>query len=156
WVVDSTLVSGRSPVDPTLFQHNGVWYMTEYNTTEQTVHLYYNTDTFRTDQWTRHPNSPIITGRHIRNGGRPMIHPDSVDLFIQEPSADGTIYGERVHIYRLSNLTPSSIIVSRSPKPVIEAQGTDLWHNAGMHHLDIIESSRGALPIAVADGVTTG
>lgn len=157
WQIVRTLVYGTSPIDPILFQFKNVWYLMYYNHGSQQTNLFYtNDDTFLTSNWLPHPNNPIAQGWHYRPGGRPIVSKSSVDIFIQKPNKDQSIYGHHVDVVRLTNLSKTSLIKNEAPKPIITAQGTDRWHNAGMHNVDIVETNRGTKPIAVVDGVTTG
>lgn len=148
WEEDIKLFITGSHKDAVPFQHNGVWYIISYNEKGES-HLYY-ASTLRTQEWTRHPQSPIITGHQIRPAGRPIQTNNYIDLFIQDGS-DGQ-YGEKLFIYRITDLSTTSINIEKIRKPVLEASHTPAWNGGGMHHADVVMTNSGSLPFALVDG----
>lgn len=147
WEPDTRLFTSGYHLDPTAFEWNGKWYLMDYSNNR--VNLYY-ADSIKSTNWTTHPSSPILTGSQVRPGGRPIVAENHIDIFIQDGSSG--VYGEKLFMYRISELTPTSLKMKKVKEPIIQAANNGLWNSRAMHHLDLQFTNKGSLPIAVVDG----
>ncbi|MBX6362212.1 MAG: hypothetical protein IRZ03_19345 [Acidobacterium ailaaui] len=150
WVIDAWLFDSGSFVDTVPVFWQGTWYLFSYDTALQGTRLYYADQLKTTNSWTEHPLSPIFLGLHVRPGGAPIVTEDFIDIFIQ----DGTngIYGEKLWMYRITNLSKTTITTTKIEKPILQASRNGLWNSLGMHTINIVPSNRNSLPIVIADG----
>lgn len=70
------------------------------------TYLYFS-EVLETDDWTPHPENPVVTGRREtgRPAGRPIVRDDYVLVYFQDGSVE---YGNRVGAYHITELTPST------------------------------------------------
>ncbi len=75
WVPDKVLMQGMRYADPTLFEHDGRWWLfmtlgTGFHGVNTALFLF-SADNPLSDDWTPHPMNPIVTGFHkSRSAGR--------------------------------------------------------------------------------------
>jgi hypothetical protein len=105
WYARHTLIEGFAGVDPTIFQHEGRWWMLATdgrNRWNADLHAWYSDELFGT--WRPHAGNPVkrnLAG--TRPGGRPFV----VDGRTYRPAQDCTIrYGRRLIINELLELSP--------------------------------------------------
>jgi hypothetical protein len=105
WYERHTLIDGFAGVDPTIFQHDGRWWMlatdgrTQWNAE---LHAWYADELFGT--WRPHPGNPIKRGLA---GSRPAGRPFVIDGRTYRPAQDCTLrYGRRLIINELLELSP--------------------------------------------------
>lgn len=78
WVPDKVLMEGVRYADPTLFEHDGRWWLfmtlaTGFHGVNTALYLF-SADNPLSDEWTSHPMNPIVTGfHHSRPAGRIFI-----------------------------------------------------------------------------------
>lgn len=132
--------------DPTLIQWGDYWYLFIGDTTNINLRLYYS-DRMYGGTWTEHPSSPLYAAdgaRNTRPGGRPIIRASAIDIPLQDSVI---IYGNKVRIYRITELTPTSYTASElETSPLIEGDGSG-WNTLGMHTLDRVNSD-----LSIVDG----
>jgi hypothetical protein len=154
----ASLISGRSLVDPTLFEHGGLWWLLcgDGNGDGHALHAWY-ADT-PLGPWRPHRNSPIKPiDRCSRPGGTPFMHRGR--LF--RPAQDGTrTYGGRVVIYEVTALDPDQF--SERIAAVIEPDRNGPFPN-GLHTISaagdvtLIDSKRYMFsPTGFVRGVRAG
>lgn len=109
WSKVSVLVSGFAGVDPTLFRHEGRWWLmcTRRGGLED-VELWAWHAPSLGGPWTAHAQNPIKTDvRGSRPGGRPFRH----DGDLYRPAQDcSRAYGWRVAIQKVVELTPTEFV----------------------------------------------
>lgn len=136
WTLESKLMSGFGVVDPTLFQHDGLWWMFVTSGSNNS-----NLNLFFSEQlksgWQPHPKNPIVRkNRKIaRSAGRVIEHDGELVRFAQ----DGTeYYGVRVFAVNITKLSTTEYEETPNfDKPVVDRTGEG-WNAAGMHHVDFV------------------
>jgi hypothetical protein len=105
WRKVGALIEGFTGVDPTVFRHEGRWWLmcTERGRDEDAaLHIWYAADLL--GPWMPHARNPVKTDvRSARPGGPPFRHEGSLYRAAQDCSK---YYGWRVAIQRLNVLTP--------------------------------------------------
>ena len=121
WERVTTLINGFAGIDPTVFRHDGRWWLL---CAEQTMHRAHKLHAFYCDEltgsWTPHPGNPLKTDvRSTRPAGTPFVHND----VLYRPAQDCShTYGERITINRVDCLTTTGF--SEATVRVIEADRT--------------------------------
>jgi len=153
WTFVETAMAGEPVGDYILFPWNGRWYAITYDGAADTKNVYYS-DTFPSltgGTWTAHPQNPIYTGGAtdpLRNGGRPIVREDFIDVFYQQQNQAKTRY------HRITTLTTDTYDdteVSTSPITQYTRQG---WNANRMHHVDAMMPYVGGNDVVVVDGGT--
>ena len=106
WRKAATLVADFSGVDPTIFAHDGRWWIlcTDSNTgSNDALFAFHAPDPL--GRWEPHRANPVKRGRNgTRPGGTPFIHKGE----LYRPAMDcSRLYGEQIVINRVSKLTPN-------------------------------------------------
>ncbi|MBI9083749.1 MAG: hypothetical protein JEZ11_09130 [Desulfobacterales bacterium] len=151
WQFVSELIQGHY-VDPTLFRHNGRWWLFAENgpIANDTLRLFFADKLL--GPWTEHRLSPVVKGDEniARPGGRVVVVDGQILRFAQD---DTPIYGNQVWGFRVTALTPRRYEEKRLAKrPIITGSGTG-WNRLGMHHIDLHRTGKN-LWIACVDGFT--
>jgi hypothetical protein len=104
WVKRASLLTGFPGVDPTVFRHDGRWWMFATNRSNEDVsHLYL----FFTDRllgpWLPHPQNPVRSERHkVRPAGVPFL----LSGRLVRPAQDcSQTYGGHVRLQHVTSLT---------------------------------------------------
>jgi hypothetical protein len=153
WRASTTLLEGVYR-DPTIFVHDGTWWMFATDSgevPEDTLRLFMAPDL--KGPWTEHPASPVVDGdvSRSRSAGSVVVVDGALVRFAQDNS-DG--YGKAVYAYAISTLTPSAYDEVRVVGgPVVSATGSG-WTASGMHHVSAVELDDGRWRVAV-DGYET-
>jgi hypothetical protein len=105
WYERHTLIDGFAAVDPTIFMHEGRWWMLATDgraNWNSELHAWYADELF--GEWRPHPGNPVKRGlAGTRPGGRPFV----VHGRTYRPAQDCTIrYGRRLIINELLELSP--------------------------------------------------
>lgn len=105
WVKVATLVAGFAGVDPTVFRHDGRWWLActdGERGPNHNLYLWYAADLL--GPWRPHPGNPVkMDIRSARPAGTPFLH----DGALYRPAQDcSRVYGGRVVINRVTRLTP--------------------------------------------------
>ena len=152
WSKTETPLTGNAHLDPTIFQHNGHWWLisADNSTSPYSINAYY-ADQPIGGSWTAHSQNPILQQKRTqRPGGRPLTYPDSVDFFWQDWVNQGS---DMLRCYRITELTSSSFAHSEiSTSPLLQPARNGKWNDRNMHHLDILTGYVGGPPLAVVDG----
>lgn len=97
----------------------------------------FSSDELERDDWEPHPENPVVTDRPrgARPGGRPIVRPDHVVLFLQDCTGG---YGQRVRAFRVDRLSRTRYgDGERADSPVLEPDGGRFgWNSGRMHHVD--------------------
>lgn len=147
WVVDTVLIPTGIHIDPIAFEWNGKWYMHTYTSGVASLYI---ADGLKSN-WTLHPMSPIATGTNVRGAGEAIISDD----FVLLPMQDGTsgVYGEKVRMHKITNLTPTSFNSHIVEEPLIGATRDGTWSSKGMHTVNMSFANRNSNPIVAVDGL---
>ena len=134
WSLDRVLIEGTW-ADPTVFEHDGGWWMFACPTPFQhdRLELFWSDDV--RGPWHRHPRSPIVDGdpRRSRPAGRPRIVDGAMVRFAQDCRPD---YGNAVRAFAITKLTRHDYAERELRSPVVSASGTG-WNADGMHTVDL-------------------
>jgi|GEM_PF-259423 len=147
WSVDCTLLEGAW-ADPTLFEHDGLWWMFVCSTPflHDRLELFWAADV--RGPWHPHPGSPIVSGDPLRArpAGRPRLVDGTLIRFAQDCRPD---YGAAVRAFAITTLTRDAYAEKELPERVIAATGSG-WNADGMHTVDAHPS--GGRWLAAVDG----
>lgn len=107
WKKKSRLAEGLIAVDPTIFFHNGRWWMflnvadSPHVSKYTYLHLYHSSDP-TTSNWTPHPKNPVVSdARRARPAGKPFLRGG----WLYRPSQDcAGGYGRGISINRVVTL----------------------------------------------------
>jgi hypothetical protein len=153
WQHETSLIKGnrhRLPLlDPSIFYHEGLWYLFTYRRKTQNLHLF--TSPSLTGEWKEHPKSPVVNGspHFARPGGRIVKGCNQIYRFAQDGIPH---YGSKVWAFRITELSENAYLEEQVPdRPVIQA-GNEEWNNSGMHTVDAHQQETGRL-IAFVDGL---
>ena len=129
WKHVATIANGRDFVDPSIFYHNGLWWMFASDTASVNCYLYYSADLL--SGWEEHPLSPIVVddSSKARPGGRAFIYDNDRIIRISQT-------GRRVRAFEVDTLTETDYAEHEIPEsPILTGTGVG-WNSAGMHHFD--------------------
>lgn len=104
-VPDVDVLPGARLLDPTIFQHNGRWWMFGTSPDDEAaakLRLYFGSS--EVGPWTSHPANPVKTDvRNARPAGTPFVHEGR----LYRPAQDCSVtYGGRLVINEVTELTP--------------------------------------------------
>ena len=151
WAHAADLLTGRPFRDPTLFRHDGRWWMfteTGVHWQDGVLRLYHAERL--TGPWQEHPDSPVVDedARIARPAGRVIQHDGGLIRFAQDCSRQ---YGKRVYAVRITEL--STLHYAEEPLldgPVLEGSGAG-WDGNRLHHIDLHRRADGTW-LAAVDG----
>jgi len=135
WEHAATLLSDVDAIDPTVFRHDGRWWLMfvskDPRTHTELLKIYHAPAL--TGPWESHANNPVKADVHTtRPGGTPF----ECDGELYRPVQDcGETYGRRVLINRITKLTPVEF-TEETVSAVEPPQGTP-W-NRGLHTLSAL------------------
>ena len=131
WSKEAVLVGGFPGVDPTVFRHEGRWWLfaTRQGALEDVELWAWHAPSLR-GPWSEHARNPVKTDvRGSRPGGRPFAHEGA----LYRPAQDcSRAYGWRVVIQRVVRLTPTEF--AEEPTAILEASPRSPFP-AGRHTL---------------------
>lgn len=138
WTQINTPVSqgttGVTYADPIIFYWNDTWWVfaQDLNNTGD-LYAYYSS-TLESDGWSAHSSNPLVSRPSAgRPGGRPIVRDNNFYIPYMDNSS-GT-YGEKVHLYEVTDLTTSSYSDSETVNTLIGPSGSG-WNSNRMHHWD--------------------
>jgi len=134
WKRVHTILRGSQLADPTLFQHDDLWWMfVGKSATHDELRLFYATDLL--SDWTEHPQSPLITANAeiSRPGGRIIRWDESLIRLAQDCAPK---YGNQLRGFRITKLTTTEYSEEPIAQEVILKGGSHDWNSKGMHHCD--------------------
>lgn len=146
WTPVATLLHGCH-VDPTLFRHNGMWWM--FTAPHYSALRLFFSDALE-GPWAEHPMSPVVQddARIARPAGRVVVHNGQLVRFAQDCTQ---MYGLQVHAFLITELTPKRYAEREARSaPVLAGSGAG-WNKQRMHHVDAHRAKDGHW-IACADG----
>jgi hypothetical protein len=135
WAHVGTLMSGFRFVDPTLFRHQGLWWMFVTTPENAALNLFFSDHLTR--GWTPHPLNPLI--RHDPHTARPAGRVATVDgRLIRFAQDDEPSYGIQVFAFEIVTLSTTQYV----ERPILDgaavaAPSGQGWNAAGMHHMDL-------------------
>jgi hypothetical protein len=153
WEFVTSLIKGQnrySPLlDPSIVLHNNQWYLFSYARKLNNLHLFTSVDL--KGPWKEHPESPVVEASQsfARPGGRVVEHDGSLYRYAQDGLPR---YGSKAWVFRITELTPESYREEPCPGGPVISEGSDPWHNAGMHTVDAHKMENGRW-IAFVDGL---
>jgi len=133
WVEQASLFSSSATADPSIFYHDGTWWMFTSTTTHDTLRLFFADNL--TGPWQEHPRSPLVQGDSniARPGGRVL---DDGDRLLRIAQDDDPYYGNQLRAFEISVLTRTAYTENEIPaSPLLTASGSG-WNASGMHQLD--------------------
>jgi hypothetical protein len=147
WEYQGALLNGYRYVDPSIFRHQGKWWLFVTTPASNVLNLYYANDLL--GEWKPHPMNPLVKfDRNIaRPGGRVITYDNRLFRITQD---DEPSYGLQVFAFEITELSETSYqerIVSEKPLVTMTGKG---WNAAGMHHVDLHQV--GEKWMAVVDG----
>jgi len=107
WAKVGVLLPGIAGVDPTVFRHDGRWWlMCTYRGPQEDTELWVWHAREIAGPWSPHATNPVKTDvRGARPAGPPFVH----EGVLHRPAQDcSTTYGGRVVVHRVDALTPST------------------------------------------------
>jgi hypothetical protein len=135
-------------VDPSIFQHDGRWWLFAAAPTNDALYLY-SSDTLAGD-WSEHPKSPVVRNdpNVARPGGRVIDYAGRLIRFTQD---DEPTYGNQVRAFEITRLTLTDYSEEGvKENPILKKTGAG-WNAKKMHHIDPHEIGSGKW-IAAVDG----
>lgn len=135
WALDRMLLGEGTWADPTVFEHDGGWWMfacpTPYR--HDRLELFWADDV--RGPWHQHRRSPIVDGdpRRARPAGRPRVTGGALVRFAQDCRPD---YGNAVRAFAITTLTRDDYAEEELAAPVVAASGAG-WNAHGMHTVDL-------------------
>ena len=146
WAKAATLMQGAPIIDPTIFQHDGKWWLfgTRADAGDNFKLFGWHADEL-TGPWRPHSANPLKTDiRSSRPAGPPFVH----EGVLYRPAQDcSTGYGAAVVVNRVLTLTPDAFeeeIVSRIAPDSGGRYPTGLHNLSGVGCRTIIDGSRSA------------
>lgn len=137
WEHAGNLIEGEW-VDPTVFQHEGRWWMFAGSGHRLRWHAE-NVHLFHADElhgpWTEHPKSPILRGNRHRSRPAGRIRSRDGRLFRLAQDC-APFYGTRVLAFEITELTPTRYRERQVAGDALAGPSGSGWNAAGMHHID--------------------
>lgn len=134
WAKVKTLVPNFAGIDPTVFPHQGRWWMTcgDADTgANETLSVWHAQEP--PGPWERHTQNPVKKGRNgTRPAGTPFVH----DGQLYRPAMDSSrTYGRRIVLNRVKKLTPTEF--EEEPAGIIEPFAKGPYRD-GVHTLSAV------------------
>jgi hypothetical protein len=148
WSFETVLLEGYF-LDPTIFHHDGMWWLFAVTEATHTLRLFFADDL--TSTWQEHPLSPIVIDdlNISRPGGRVVVIGDRIIRYAQDGDPS---YGNQVWAFEITELTPSTYVEHAVEPAVLEASGSG-WNQYGMHHIDPHQVNEPDSWLAAVDGL---
>jgi len=125
WTLEKVLIEGISAVDPTLFEHNGKFWLFAANPQNDELFLFYSDSLF--GKWNEHPRNPIVSD--VRRA-RPAGHVFFEDGRIIRPAQDcSRRYGYSVSLNEVQVLSETEY----AEAPIGMIHPTWVEKNQGTH-----------------------
>ena len=140
-LIDTSSTLTKTIVDTNVFKMGGAWYMTTTGGEDgwnKGVALYVNTSgDWKNNKWQKHPSGIIIPtdseNTAYRGAGNVKVFDGYVLLPIQATPTSSKVYGERVYLYKISNLSLTTANANRMGI-LVEATHNGSWNHKSMHH----------------------
>ena len=130
----ATLLKGVDYEDPTPVFYQGYWWLFVTPQWDQdTLLLFYSKEL--TGPWLQHPESPIVRydGHHARSAGRVIEFEGHLIRYTQD---DIPTYGNQVHAFKITELTPTRYREKESKQNPVVKHGGSGWNVTRMHQVD--------------------
>lgn len=149
WQYEATLLEGDQLADPTVFRHEGWWWMfVGRSHTHDRLRLFMSDNLL--GGWTEHVDSPVVDSdaNIARPGGPVLWHQGALYRLGQDCSPK---YGNQLRAFRITTLTPTAYAEDPASASIVLTAGDGGWNANGMHHSDphLIQDGRW---IAAVDG----
>ncbi len=134
WKKVATLMQGDDLADPTLFHHDGSWWMfLGRSGTHDRLQLFFADEL--TGPWTEHPQSPIIKSNPdtARPGGKVVESDGQLFRFAQDCAPK---YGNQLRAFRITQLNRTEYAEQPIDGEFVLTAGSHEWNANGMHHVD--------------------
>jgi len=134
WKLEKKLLEGKAFTDPSVFQHDGVWWMFVSCNNSHDLILYFAKDLI--GPWERHPRSPVVYDQpeKARCAGRVVKANGKLIRFAQNCKY---VYGSSVHAFCIESLDKKNFTeVPLKNDPILFSTG-QTWKAKGMHHIDL-------------------
>jgi len=133
WEYQGNLLSGYRYLDPSIFHHEGKWWMFVSTGKNNVLNLYYSYE-LRTG-WKPHPMNPIVkhNGHTARSGGRVTLYKNTLYRLAQD---DDPTYGIQVFAFEITMLSENIYEEKIVPETSIVTESSVGWNARGMHHAD--------------------
>ena len=133
WEYVGNLLSGHEYLDPSIFRHNGLWWLFVYSG-KGNLNLYYSKNLV--EGWKAHTMNPIIkfNDKIARPAGRIFNYDEKLYRLAQDGNSS---YGLQVFVFEITELTEN--IYKEKPaseKPIVAPTGNG-WNAGRMHHIDL-------------------
>jgi hypothetical protein len=153
WHLEATLLRTPRPADPTLFHHDGRWWLF----LESSPRRHDTLRLFSAEQlegpYQEHPESPVARGASRSRPGGPVLLLDGRLFRIAQDCEP--VYGSAVRVFEILELTAERYREREIEKsPVLRGSGSG-WNGLGMHTLDPHRVSEGRW-LAAVDGQRSG
>lgn len=139
WQGECNIVLDSVPIDPTIMQYNGLWWMfysPATNSFTRSAHLHIAWATQPTGPWTSHPLNPVrVDIASSRPGGRPALLGGRLMLPVQDCSQT---YGGGIRPLWIDVLNEREFVASAGAvlrRPILNGKSPD-----GMHTLSFSDS----------------
>jgi len=145
WSFQHALVTGRY-VDPTIFRHDGHWWMFATEISSATLHLFHSDEL--EGPWVEHVRSPVIRNdaNTARCAGRIFEHEGKLLRFAQDCDP---VYGGGIQVFEIAELSAECYREKRVNDNLLPCSGSG-WNADGMHHITFVERDNAWL--ACVDG----
>jgi hypothetical protein len=136
WSFVAQLLEGPYLVDPSIFRHDGKWWLfTETNpeVKHDCLRLFFADEL--TGPWIEHPKSPVVqnNAKIARPGGRVSVIGTQIFRFAQDCTVS---YGSAVRAFQVTELNPKDYAEEEVARGLVLAPSGSGWNADGMHHVD--------------------
>ena len=134
WSLVKELVQGMDYEDPSTVFFGGYWWIfTTPQWDQDSLHLFYSKEL--TGPWKEHPESPVVhhDGHHSRPGWRVIPFKGHSIRYAQDVIPT---YGNQVHAFEITELTPLTYKESESKQNPVVKRGGAGWNVTRMHQVD--------------------
>ena len=134
WKYLMKLMEGKPFKDTSIFYYDQYWWMfTTYD--NKNLHLYYSSKLL-SDRWTKHPQSPVLSGRYARPGGSILFYKNKILRFSQDSVPN---YGTKLVAFEIKELNAKKYCehIYSERYPFLNPGGSG-WNSERMHHIDFL------------------
>ena len=132
WKYEGDLLEDGEFISPTVVRYHDKWWLFTSAPGNETLRLFYAADL--RGRWTEHPLSPIVEKdlNTARPAGRPFVSGGYLYRLGQDCHPT---YGNQVHAFRVTKMTPDMYSETMVDVPVVKASLKG-WNAKAMHHVD--------------------
>lgn len=145
WQLEKKIIQDTALVDPTLFEHDGHWWLFAGNKNNDALYLYYADQTLT--NWTLHPKNPIVQSnkKYARPAGNVIQTKEHLVRLAQD---DAEYYGQQTWAFQINQLTLTDYEEQLLfEKPILK--GNMHWNQKGMHTFSSLRMPNGRWLVAV-------